>query len=82
MPTENWSDYLLVLRAPDGKQKLAGWTTGEPHVVKFRLTGKAEHPAGTSSNGEPFTPKVESGTCSLELTSSPKYLRLGSASVE
>jgi len=82
LPTENWSDYLLVLRAPDGKQKLAGWTIGEPHVVKFRLTGKAEHPAGTSSNGEPFTPKVESGTCSLELTSSPTYLRLGSASVE
>jgi hypothetical protein len=82
LPTEDQSDYVLVLATSDGKQKLAGWTTGEQHMVRIKVVGDVQHMAGTASNGEPFAPKVESGTCSFELTSSPKYLTLRNATVE
>ena len=82
LPTENQSDYILFLAASDGKKKLVTWTTGEQHVISIKLGGDTQHLAGTSSSGEPFAPKIESGTCTFELTSSPKYLTLGSASVE
>jgi hypothetical protein len=82
LATENQSDYVLLLATSDGKQKLAGWATGEQHMVNIKVIGDTQHMAGIASNGEPFAPQVRSGTCSFELTSSPKYLTLGSATVE
>ena len=72
--TENEKDYVLVFAAADGKQKLAAWTTSEPHRIKVKLTGKTGRATGTTAKGEPFAPQIDAGECSLYLTGSPKYL--------
>ena len=71
-------DYALLCQNSTGRQKLAAWTLGEPHPVSIELSLKGDtKPTAVSGNGEPLTPKLESGRLSLELGAAPQYVSLG-----
>jgi hypothetical protein len=80
LPSEK--DYALLCQNPAGGQKLAAWTLGEPHPVSLAISLEGEtKPTAVSGNGEPLTPKIESGRLSLELAAAPQYVTLGKTTV-
>jgi hypothetical protein len=82
LPLASDEDYVLVCTDPANRQKLAGWTLGEPHSVAVPLN--PAEPVGIvviDSTGVSVPPKLESGRLVLELTASPQYVRLGEAVV-
>jgi len=47
-------DFVLLCVNADGKQKLAGWTTGQPHSVPLSGITSAENVSIVSGKGEPI----------------------------
>lgn len=71
-------DYVLLGANPQGEQKLAAWTLGDPHAVGIEVRLKGKHlPAAVSGQGERLTPKYESGRLVLDLATAPQYVTLG-----
>ena len=80
LPVGNERDYVLVCADATGGQKLAAWTTGEPHSVSVKLS--PAEPAGilvVDSQGATTEAKLGSGHLILELTAAPQYVRLAKA---
>ena len=65
-------DFLLICTNSSGAQKIAAWTIGEPHQVRFGFRGLT----GARSNGEKFTPGFQDGQCVVVLNSAPTYLTI------
>ena len=82
VPLPSDEDYALLCTNQAGEQKLAAWTLGEPHSISIGISSKEERtPAAVSSNGEHFTPKVESGRLLLDLRAAPQYVPAGKAAL-
>jgi hypothetical protein len=72
-----FSDAPFRASAP-GRITVAAWTLADPHEVTLELTANSGPEfAAVRSNGEPFSPKVESGRLVLPLAAAPVYVRLG-----
>ena len=71
---ESDQDYVLVCTNSSGKQKIAAWTTGDPHEVTVSLPGERKGLAGVLGNGERYAPKLESGRWTLGLSAEPRFL--------
>ena len=80
LPLPSEKDYVLLCTGPGGRKKLAVWTTGEPHPVKLdvELFGR-NRITGTTGNGDPFTPSINSGHLALDVAAAPKYVTLRGA---
>ena len=80
LPLPSEKDYVLLCTGPGGRKKLAVWTTGEPHLVKLdvELFGR-NRITGTTGDGDPFTPNINSGHLALDVTAAPKYVTLRGA---
>jgi hypothetical protein len=71
-------DYVLLCANKAGAQKLAAWTLDEPHPASLAIKLKEKKPlTAVGGSGESFTPKLDSGRLSLELTPAPQYVTLG-----
>lgn len=82
VPLLSQDDYLLLLTDTSGRQKLAGWTLGEPHEIRVELGEKAlEGATVVTAGGDTSAPRGSSGRLTLPLTAAPKYVRLGTAAV-
>ena len=68
----NEKDYLLIFTNYHD-QKLAAWTTGEPHQVKASF-GVPKGLTGVDGMGKAFTPKIEDGKLVIDLEPLPKYV--------
>ncbi len=64
-------DYLLIFVGPRG-QKLAAWTTGQPHQIEASF-GASKTLVGVDGMGKAFTPKIEDGKLVIDLEPLPKY---------
>jgi polysaccharide biosynthesis protein PslG len=70
-------DYVLLLTNGAGRGKLAAWTLGKPHAVTVDADlGTSGKVAGTTTTGEPFTPKVADKKLVLDLDAGPQYVAL------
>jgi hypothetical protein len=75
-------DYVLLCTGPAGADKLAAWTLGQPHRIALPLTATGSNPpTAVSSQGESFSPKVDSSQLLLELGAAPQYVALAGAQV-
>ncbi|MHB8519630.1 MAG: cellulase family glycosylhydrolase [Limisphaerales bacterium] len=69
------NDYALLLVNAGGKQKLAAWTTGEPHEATFELGGlTAKTTLAVNGRGENWPVKIEKRRLILELAPLPEYV--------
>ena len=77
------NDYVLLCTGPAGAEKLAVWTTGEPHTIQLEVARQGQRgPSGVSSDGSQFTPKVDGAKLLLDLASAPRYVTLHGASLK
>jgi polysaccharide biosynthesis protein PslG len=75
-------DYVLVCEGSGGPRKLVAWTTGEPHPLDLAISLMGRNRLiGAFSNGEPFTPVIESGKLVLQLAPAPQYVTLRGAAM-
>jgi polysaccharide biosynthesis protein PslG len=76
-------DYVLLCEGLSRPNKLVAWTIGEPHTVEvgISLLGR-NRLTGALSNGEQFTPKIESGKLVLPLAAAPQYVTLRGAGLK
>ncbi len=75
-------DFVLWLTDGRGGNKLAGWTTGEPHLIQIALTGPSDAPLPVvASDGRTTEVALSQGRIPLELTAAPRYVRLGTRQV-
>jgi len=79
----NDQDYVLLLVNGDGAFKLAAWTLGEPHTISLDLgnASAVEIPV-VSGDGNAGKVSIQNGRFNLELSSTPKYVTLGSLSLK
>jgi hypothetical protein len=83
LPLESDKDYVLLCANADGKQKLAAWTTADPHSAEVQIRHpfeKALHIIRGTAPG--FPRQLEKGRLKLDLTSAPQYADLGVATVK
>jgi hypothetical protein len=74
----NDQDYALVCTNAAGTQKLAVWTSGDPHEATVELPDKAGPFAKvTAWNGEASEAKIESGRIKIQLSATPQYFEAG-----
>jgi hypothetical protein len=71
------ADYVLLCTGPNGKEKLAVWTTGEAHSITFSVDvpGEAKLHA-VASDAQMVEAKLEGGKVTLNAASAPVYLTL------
>jgi hypothetical protein len=74
-------DYVLVCTDSAKNQKLAAWTSGEPHSVTIKLEGDAQGISGVSSDGQSFSCETTAHQCEIKLTPAPRYVQIGRAEV-
>jgi hypothetical protein len=75
----NPGDWVLRLVNSAGEERLAGWTTGEKHLVQVPAGNlRPGGVAGMKSDGAAFEAKVVSGHVGLELEPAPIYAGLPS----
>ena len=76
-------DYVLLCTGPALHTKLVAWTTGDPRPVNLEITLSGRNQlSGVAGNGEPFTPRFDSGRLILDLASAPQYVTLGGAALK
>ena len=70
-------DYVLLCTNRTGQQKLAAWTTGQPHAVGVTVGLETGSPvACVDGQGQPLTPSLAEGRLQLQLTAAPQYVTL------
>ena len=77
LPLESEADFVLLCGTAAGEQKLAAWTTGQPHSVTLRVNGANAGITGVMPDGQGFAPQLALGQCTFDLTAAPRYLALG-----
>ena len=83
IPVASDRDYVLLCTGPAGVEKVAVWTTGEPHTVQLEVARQGQRgPSGVSSDGSQFTPEVDRGKLLLDLASAPRYVTLHGVSLK
>jgi polysaccharide biosynthesis protein PslG len=79
---DNAKDYVLVCTNSVGSQKLAAWTTGDPHGVQVpmrkQLDKKLRLIEGT---GPGFPKRINDDQLELELGAAPQYVNLSGSKV-
>jgi len=77
LPLASDKDYAILFEQSSGQQKVAAWTTGEPHTVGVEFSAKEVKGAtGKNGIGESANPKIDSGRLVLELTGLPQFITL------
>ncbi len=70
-------DYVLFLADADGDQKLAAWTTVQPHAVELELAlPSSDDVIGCDGQGHSIQTQVRQGKLTLDLKDAPQYLTL------
>ncbi len=77
-------DYLLLcINSTTGAKKLAGWTTGKPHVIQVAVQLKGTRTfSGVTSMDKSLQLHEISGRMDIELGPAPVYVALGDAALE
>ena len=68
-------DYVVLCTNRQGLQKLAVWTTGQPHALQLEVDlATADQLAWVNGDGQPQTAQLEQGRPRLSLVAAPQYL--------
>jgi polysaccharide biosynthesis protein PslG len=72
-------DFVLECANVAGERKLAAWTIGEPHPLIVEVSGaRAADIKAVTGQGADAPVQFQSGRLTLELTTAPQYVALGS----
>ena len=82
LPLEKAGDFVLVCTNSARTEKIVAWTTEQAHEVVVDLDGASAGCTGVLGNGESFLPAVANNRCTLELSSTPRYISLAGARVK
>ncbi len=83
LETGSEKDFVLLCARPTGEQKLAAWTSGDPHAITLAARVNANSKvSAVAGNGETSTLKVEPNGLVLELSAAPKYVTLGGVKLD
>ena len=83
LPLPNDQDYALVFIKPSAEQKVAAWTSGDPHPIRLELSAKHQNQfSGVSGQGEKLAIRAEGGQLMLELKPLPQYISIRSAALK
>ncbi len=77
LDTASAEDYLLLLVNTAGNQKLAAWTTRQPHLLNTQVdVPSPETVSVTDGQGARQRPEFAAGRLALALTGAPQYVTL------
>ncbi len=76
LPTDSRDDFALLIVNRAGDQKVAAWTTGQPHPLPVELGVKASDIAAVDGQGRPLTLSGQGSAVTLALDAAPQYLSL------
>jgi len=77
VPLNKEEDYVLLCADATGSEKLAAWTTGEPHSAAVQIRNAREKVLRIfPGTGPGFPQKLEKGSLTLQLGAAPQYVSL------
>jgi hypothetical protein len=83
LPLTDEMDYVVLLANSKGEEKLAAWTTGDPHTIEVRIRPALEKALRTvKGTGPGFPQKLEKGMLKLALSPLPQYVMLAPTTVK
>ena len=80
LATATNDDWALLLVNGAGDQKLAAWTTGEPHSLTLDAGIAAADVSAVDGQGQPLQIKAAGNALALDLQNAPQYLTLKKSS--